>query len=255
MRVSSLQIDVVERPKSETLAHVLDLLDQARGSDLILLPEIWPTGYFSFDHYATDAEPIDGPTVTAIRAKARQLKTHIFMGSFVEKSGRNLYNTSILINPTGRILARYRKIHLFGYQSNERRLLKRGREIAVVQTSWGRVGLSTCYDLRFPELFRSMMDQGAEIFLVASAWPMARLEAWRLFNQARAHENLAFLLSCNCSGINRGFKFAGHSMFVNPLGQVVAEAGESGQILTANLDCKLVNSTRNDFSALNDRVL
>jgi len=254
MRVTSIQLDINDEPKGRTVERVLGLLDRARDSDLILLPEIWPTGYFSFSRYANDAESIDGATFTAIRKKAREIKSHIFMGSFVERSGRNLYNASVLIDARGGVVGRYRKIHLFGYQSNERRLLTRGRAVTVLDTPWGRTGLCTCYDLRFPELFRRMVDRGAQFFLVTSAWPKARLEAWRLFNLARAHENLAWLLSCNCAGVNEGFKYAGHSMFVNPLGQVAAEAGEKGQLLTAEVDTKLAQSVRKDFSALNDRV-
>jgi len=254
MRVSSIQLKIEDRPKAETLGHVLHLIDRARKSDLILLPEIWPTGYFSFSRYAGDAEGLNGPTVTAIQKKAKEIKSHIFMGSFVEKRGGNLYNTSALINPKGEIIGQYRKIHLFGYQSSERRLLKRGKDIAVVACPWGRTGLSTCYDLRFPELFRKMVNRQAEFFLITSAWPLARLEAWRLFNRARAHENLAWLFSCNCAGTNEGAKLAGHSMFVNPLGEVVAEAGEGEQILTADVEEKMVKSARRNFSALNDRI-
>ena len=81
------------------------------------------------------------------------------------------------IDPEGKILARYRKIHLFGYQSEEKKLLTAGKEVVVAPTPWGPAGISTCYDLRFPEFFRKMVDKGATIFLVASAWPLVRLEA------------------------------------------------------------------------------
>src|SRR5437016_4927697 len=129
MRVTSIQLGIMDRPKAQTVEHVLHLLGQARGSDLILLPEIWPTGYFSFARYAEDAESLSGPVVKAIRKKAKELKAHVFMGSFVERRGQRLHNTSALIDPAGDIIARYRKIHLFGYQSDERRLLTRGNEI------------------------------------------------------------------------------------------------------------------------------
>ena len=93
------------------------------------------------------------------------------------------------------------------------------------------------------------------MFLVVSAWPHARLDAWRLFNRARAHENLAFLFSCNCAGANEGTQYAGHSMFVDPLGAVLAEGGADECFVSAEVDMGLVESTRMEFPALADRVL
>jgi predicted amidohydrolase len=255
MKVSSIQLGMKDRPKDETVAHALGLVDQASGSDLILLPEIWPCGFFSFDRYRSDSETLEGPTVTAFRQKARDQHAHILMGSLVEHEGRNFYNTTIFINPQGEIVARYRKIHLFGYQSDETQILTPGKEVVVTATPWGVCGFSTCYDLRFPELFRRMVDQDACFFLIASAWPQVRLEAWRLFNRARAHENLAFLISCNAAGSNDGKQYAGHSMIVDPLGQVVAEGGEQEELVSAEIDPELVDTVRQDFSALDDRVL
>ncbi len=129
-----------------------------------------------------------------------------------------------------------------------------GDEVVVATTPWGKAGLATCYDLRFPEFYRKMLEAGAKFFLVASAWPEARLEAWRLFNRARAHENLAFLFSCNCAGSNVGTPYAGHSMFVDPLGKVIAEGGEKEEFISAEVDSNLADSVRDDFPALEDRV-
>jgi predicted amidohydrolase len=254
MRITSIQLGIEERPKEKTLEHILELFEKVPPSDLILLPELWTCGYFSFERYWKDSEPMDGPTVKVFQQKASELRSYILMGSMVEREGQDLFNTSLLLDPQGKVIARYRKIHLFGYQSDERDLLKRGQEIAVAETPWGRAGLSTCYDLRFPEFYRKMVDEGAILFLVASAWPMARLEAWTLFNRVRAHENLAFLFSCNCAGFDKGHQYAGHSMFVDPLGRTVAEGGEEESILSMEVDMALVDSVRREFSALNDRV-
>jgi predicted amidohydrolase len=99
-----------------------------------------------------------------------------------------------------------------------------------------------------------MVDRGAEIFIIPSAWPLARIEAWRLFNRARAHENLAFLVSCNCAGENSGKRYAGHSMVVDPLGKVLAEGGEGAEIVTAEINVNQVTEARKEFPALADRV-
>jgi len=254
MRVTSIQLEIKERAKEKTLEHVLGLIEKAPPTDLFLLPELWPCGYFSFNRYEEDSETLGGPTVRVLKQKAMELKAYLFMGSIVEREGQDLFNTSLLLNPRGEVIARYRKIHLFGYQSDEKRLLKRGKDIVVAETPWGKAGLSTCYDLRFPEFFRKMVDEGANFFLVASAWPLSRLEAWVLFNRSRAHENLAYLFSCNCVGVDQGHPYGGHSMVVDPLGKVVADGGEEESLLSVEVDMNLVESVRKEFSALDDRV-
>ena len=254
MRITSLQLEIKDRPKEKTLHHVLALLEKAPASDLLLLPELWTCGYFSFNRYGEDSETLEGPTVMALKQKAMERKAYLFMGSIVEREGQDLFNTSLLLNPQGKIIARYRKVHLFGYQSDEKRLLKPGKEIVVAETPWGKAGLSTCYDLRFPEFFRKMVDEGANFFLVASAWPRSRLEGWVLFNRSRAHENLAYLFSCNCVGVDQGHPYAGHSMVVDPLGKVVADGGEKESLLSVEVDMNLVDWVRREFSALDDRV-
>jgi predicted amidohydrolase len=246
---------MADRPKEENVEYALIMIDRVVEADLILLPEIWPCGFFSFDRYAFESEPLDGPTVNAFRQKACERRCHLVMGSLVERDGDSLFNATVFIGPDGGIIARYRKIHLFGYQSDETKLLTPGTEIVVVDTPWGRTGFSTCYDLRFPELFRRMVDGGAQIFLIPSAWPLARIEAWRLFNRARAHENLAFLISCNCAGENAGKRYGGHSMVVDPWGGVLAEGGEDGEIVTAEIDIREAARARAEFPALADRVL
>jgi predicted amidohydrolase len=177
------------------------------------------------------------------------------MGSFVERAGPDLFNTAVLLDPRGEVAGRYRKIHLFGFGDQESRLLRRGEGVTVVPTPFGKIGLSICYDLRFPELYRQMLDQGAAIFLVTSAWPRSRRDAWVLFNRARAHENLAYLFSCNCAGVQADHEFGGHSLFVDPLGKVIAEAGDDEMILSAEIDPGAVDRVRREFHVLRDRVI
>jgi predicted amidohydrolase len=254
MKVTSIQLGRREMSKADATAHILALVDQASSSDLILLPEMWPSGFFRFERYPVDAEPIDGPVVQAFREKAAAIGRHILMGSFVERQAEGLYNTSLLIDSAGNVTAAYRKIHLFGYQSSERDLLTRGTEVVVTDTPWGRAGLATCYDLRFPEQFRKMVDLGAEFFLVVSAWPAVRLEPWILFNRVRALENLAFLISCNCAGSDAGSPYAGHSLVVDPLGNILARGSDQECMVSMEIDMDQVASVRKEFSALHDRV-
>ena len=119
----------------------------------------------------------------------------------------------------------------------------------------GQLALSTCYDLRFPELFRTQVDDGSQLFLVAAAWPLARLEHWQLLLRARALENQSFLLACNAAGRQGEVELAGRSAVVDPWGTVLAEAGTGPQTLTLDVDPDLATRARKEFPALADRRL
>lgn len=256
MKVASVQLEIKDsESKEQRIERVEAMLDGLAGTDLILLPEIWATGYFSFDNYHAEVEPLDGPFRERFAAKAKALKTHLFAGSFVEKEGDNYYNTSLLFNPEGELIGTYRKIHLFRYGSAEGQLLTAGEHPTVVETSFGKVGLATCYDLRFPELFRKQVDLGAELLLITSAWPHARLAHWNLFNKARALENQCYLISCNCVGTTKNVFMGGHSQVVDPWGVTIASAGEHETILKAEIDLKQIAHIREVFPQLKHRVL
>jgi predicted amidohydrolase len=230
------------------------MIRQCREADLILLPELWNIGFMSFDHYRQEAETQEGPTLALLRALARELSCHVHTGSFVEKEGDQLYNSSFLLNPQGEILGRYRKIHLFTYASEEAKILTPGTSIAVIPTEFGNFGLATCYDLRFPELFRKMIDQEADFFLICAAWPSPRLEHWLLLNRTRALENVSYLISSNCVGINRGARFAGRSLVVDPRGETIAGGNDDECIVWGEVNRDIVLRAREEFPALKDRV-
>src|SRR5690606_31749402 len=123
----------------------------------------------------------------------------------------------------GDIICQYRKIHLFTYKSKEAELLQAGSHLASFKIDNQVLGMATCYDLRFPELFRSYLTKNTSCYTVPSAWPLKRLEHYRLFCQTRAIENLSFLISPNCCGGIDNKKLAGHSMIVDPFGEIIAE--------------------------------
>jgi predicted amidohydrolase len=239
---------------TDRVAQVLDRLRGLGSADLIVLPELWHVGYFDFDSYAGRAEPLDGRTVTSLCGAAVELGSYIHGGSIVERSadGR-LYNTSVLISPDGKVVHTYRKVHLFGYRSREVELLTPGTDVGAVDTELGRIAMTTCYDLRFPELFRSL--EGAEIVLVASAWPVDRIEHWRLLTRARALENLSYLIACNAAGVDNGVTLGGRSVVVDPWGDVVAEAGDGDEILNADVDVPRAAKLRAEFPWVEDRRL
>ncbi len=254
MRVASIQMSVEEGDKEKTVAKALENITKAEDADLVILPEIWNVGFMSFDRYKSEAEDCEGPTMTVLRQAAREANIYLHTGSFVEKDGSNYYNSSYLLSPDGDILANYRKIHLFGHNSSETKILTPGEKFIVADTPLGKIGMATCYDLRFPELFRRMAEQGAQLFLICSAWPYPRLEHWIIFNRARALENQCFLVSANSVGPNLGTTFVGHSMMINPWGVILTSGGDEDIILKSDIDLAEVDSTRERFSAYNDRV-
>lgn len=229
------------------------LKSQTRTVQMAMFPELWGVGFFGFDAYAASAQSLDGPVASALSDAARDLNIWLHGGSLVEQTtGGNLYNTSLLFDPSGNLRATYRKIHLFGYESRESRILTSGDAPSIVETDFGSVGLSTCYDLRFPELYRAYARAGVEVILVTSAWPFPRLEHWLTLSQARAIENLSWLVACNACGNQNGGTFTGNSVVYDPWGVPVARAGTSETVLYATVDTAKVKEVRERFPALSD---
>jgi len=222
---------------------------------MIMLPEIWGTGFFNFDRYKVESEMLQGETFSCLAPWAEKIGSYLLAGSIVEREGSNYYNTTLLIGPNGALAGSYRKIHLFGYQSEENSVLTAGSELYMLKTKHGTWGFSTCYDLRFPELYRKMVDSGVDTIFVVAAWPEARLEHWELFNRARALENLCYLVSCNCAGELKGHSLGGNSMVVDPWGEIVARAGEREELLTAVINPERTAAVRAEFPALQDRQI
>lgn len=256
MKIASIQLEIKENEaKIARINRVESMIDKLKSQDLIVLPETWATGYFAFDRYVDESEEINGEFVQRFSSKAKEVQSYLFAGSFIERNNGKFYNTSVLFSPDGDLIGTYRKIHLFRYGSQEGKILTRGNEITVVDTDFGKVGLSTCYDLRFPELYRAQVDLGAELLLVTSAWPHARLEHWKIFNTARALENQCFLISSNCVGNTHGVHLGGHSQVVDPWGIVMASGGDEETIVKTEIDPSQIAHIRETFPNLKHRVL
>uniref|UniRef100_A0AAU3GX44 Carbon-nitrogen family hydrolase n=1 Tax=Streptomyces sp. NBC_01401 TaxID=2903854 RepID=A0AAU3GX44_9ACTN len=227
-----------------------------RGADLVVLPELWPVGAFAHDAFAAEAEPLRGPTHDTMAKAAAEAGVWLHAGSFVERADDGtLYNTSLVFSPEGERAASYRKIHRFGFDKGEAVLMGAGEELVTVALPETTLGLATCYDLRFPELFRGLVDAGAETLVVAAGWPERRRSHWTLLAQARAVENQAYVLAVGSSGTHAGIEQAGHSIVVDPWGEVLAEAGAGEEVLTVEFDPAKATTTREQFPALKDRRL
>ncbi|MFJ7767799.1 carbon-nitrogen family hydrolase [Streptomyces sp. NPDC097107] len=257
MRASLLQIAVNEDESAEVRrVRAAALVRDQAGADLVVLPELWTTGAFAFEEFGSQAEPLEGPTYEAMAKAAGDAGVWLHAGSVPERgSDGQLYNTSLVFSPSGDLAASYRKIHRFGFDKGEAVLMGAGREPVTVRLPDTTLGVATCYDLRFPELFRSLVDAGAETLVVPAGWPERRRSHWTLLAQARAVENQAFVLACGTAGTHAGVPQAGHSIVVDPWGEVLAEAGADEEVLTVEFDPAKVARTREQFPALKDRVL
>ncbi|MFS8200268.1 carbon-nitrogen family hydrolase [Streptomyces sp. CWNU-52B] len=257
MRASLLQIAVDEGESVDVRRQrVASLVRRQAGSDLVILPELWTTGAFAFESFDAEAEPLEGPTYEVMAKAASDAGVWLHAGSIPERvdSGA-LYNTSLVFSPSGELAATYRKIHRFGFDKGEAVLMGAGSELATVELPQTTLGLATCYDLRFPELFRGLVDAGAETVVVPAGWPERRRSHWTLLARARAVEDQVFVLACGTAGGHAGVPQAGHSIVVDPWGEVLAEAGSAEEVLHVEFDPGKVGVTRGQFPVLRDRVL
>lgn len=242
-------------PKRISRAHAL-VAEAASTAQVVVLPELWHVGAFDIDAAREHAEPIDGPLVRGLAGLAREHGIWLHGGSFTERDadGRH-YNTSVLFTPDGQRAAVYRKIHLFGFEGGETTLMSGGDELVVVDTPLGPTGLATCYDLRFPELFRALTAGDATVFLMCSGWPAARIGHWDVLAQARAIEDQAWVIACNQVGEQPGVTLGGHSTVVDPRGEVIARGGDGEEIVYAQVEPERAGQWRAAFPALRDIVI
>jgi predicted amidohydrolase len=258
MRVAAIQLDFDEREDFEARIHRAGVLvaRAATDADLVVLPELWPNGGFTYQLWDATAQALDGSAVVAMQEAARDAGIVLHAGSLIERHpDGSLTNTSVVIERDGSICAVYRKIHLFGFADGEPKYLAAGDEVVVAETSAGRLGLATCYDLRFPEQFRRLTDARCDAFVVPAAWPKPRVGHWTVLAQARAIENQTPLIAVNTAGTHGGVPMGGHSIVVDAVGAVLAEAGDHEEVLRAKLDEAVTADWRERFPALGDRRL
>lgn len=260
LRVAVLQIAYGDdESMDERIDRVAALVRAQAGHDLVVLPELWAPGGFSYREWADRAQPVDGPIGSAMSAAARDAGVLLHAGSLIERAdsaaGHGLWNTSLVYGPDGGLVAAYRKIHRFGFGSGEPKLLDPGEDIVLVEREGFSAGLSTCYDLRFPELYRLQLDAGATVFIVPAAWPAARVRHWTLLAHARAIENQCVVIACNTAGTHAGTEMGGHSQVISAKGEALAMAGSAEEVLSVEVDLAAITAWREQFPVLQDRRL
>lgn len=231
----------------------------AQGAGVIALPEVF-VWRGARKEEAQVAEPIPGPTSARLADLARELSVYILGGSILEQipDGDNAYNTSLLFSPEGRVLAKYRKIHLFDVDLKEGGSIResdtraRGDAVVVAETELCAMGLSICYDLRFPELYRKMAAQGAQLIFVPSAFTAYTGKAhWEPLLRARAIENLSYVVAPAQFGKHpKSFETYGHSMIIDPWGKILAELLDGPGVVMAEVDLDYLARARAELPCL-----
>jgi len=253
LTVSLGQMDVKLGDVPANLATVEALTVEAirRGSDLVVFPELWSTGY-DLPYAANHAKPTGSGIFSTVASLAREQGIAI-VGSMLSLLGDKQYgNTAVFFDRLGRNQGEYSKVHLFRLM-DEDQYLTPGQRLALVDTIWGKIGLAICYDLRFPELFRTYALAGANATILPAEWPNPRLSHWRTLLRARAIENQMFVIACNRVGKTGDTSFFGRSCIVDPWGEIIVEAGEQEILLTAEIDLSLVQSVRSKIPIFTDR--
>ncbi len=251
--------------RQENLAAAVDLVEEAAGlgARLVCLPENFEQ-MASGEEKRARAEPIEGPSISALRAVAAARRLTLVCGSFAEAAGAGrIHNTSVLVGPDGAILAVYRKIHLFdvdladGARYRESEWVAPGGEAVVADTALGRVGLSICYDLRFPELYRRLSAAGAQILAVPSAFTLATgRDHWEVLLRARAIENQCYVVAAAQVGEHPGHRVTyGRSMIVDPWGTVLCCCPDGPGVAIAEIDREREARVRASLPALTHRRL
>jgi predicted amidohydrolase len=260
LRAAAVQLNSTnDKARNVATAERLVRAAAADGAELVALPEKWNL-LGSADELAAGAEPLDGPTLSAARGWARELGVHLLAGSIAERGAEKAFNTSVLIGPDGTDLAVYRKIHMFdvdvggvSYRESERE--EPGEEIVAAPVGELIAGLTVCYDLRFPELYRILAVRGVRLIFVPSAFTLATgRDHWEVLLRARAIENQAFVLAPNQVGEAPPHHSSyGRSAIVDPWGVVLATAPDEECFVAADLDLAAQERIRASLPSLANR--
>lgn len=254
MKIAAAQISGTPGDVAGNLRKIEAFAGHAKdtGCRLILFPEISDIGY-DFSAIKRYGQNSWAQTAPALSNLAQSLGICIAAGVCTSKSS-NLFNSLTVWNDKGEVLACYDKIHLFSTPSaDESRVFSAGNSIVTFSLDSITFGLSICYDLRFPELYRSQALSGTQVMLLASAWPAARIANWKALCTARAVENQCFLLAANRVGEQGPFPFGGQSLFIGPTGELVEAASRSEELLIGSIDGATLDAAREAIPALSQR--
>lgn len=252
MRVSCVQLDMKLGDVKANFAHAEAMIREAVNRDhpdTVVLPETWNTGFFP-QELAPCADDDGKATKALCSALAKELHINIVAGSVANRRADGYYNTAYVFDRSGNLVAEYDKTHLFT-PSGEHNFFRMGSRTCRFTLEGIPCGLIICYDIRFPELIRSLTVQGVDLLFVVSQWPAKRAMHLDTLARARAIENQTFLALCNSAAADTAC--AGHSAIIDPWGEYLAKAGESEEIISADLDFSVIQGIRESINVFRDR--
>ena len=256
IKVSAIQMESVIADKKANFKKIEKLIAEniQPDTDILILPELWNVGW-ACNKFVDAAEEIkNSPTITLLSNIAQSYKINILGGSFVLKENDKLYNTCPVINREGNIIAQYRKNHLYSYyDDSEGSYITRGDNPVMVNIEGIKYGLTICYDIRFPEIYRAYRKAGADILVNMAAWPLSRAIHWDSLTQARSVENQTYMVALTQTGtLPTGAKNLGHSLIYDYSGNIIDEIDTQEGIITAVLDIEAMYEFRDKCTVLKD---
>ncbi len=254
MKITCIQMAMLLGEVEQNFEHMHNLVRAAvsrDAPDVMVLPETWSTGFFPkpLKPYADrDGER----TKSAVSSLARELGVNIVAGSVAVEENNKFYNTAYVFDRTGRQIALYQKTHLFS-PSGENAAFSPGNTLCRFVLDGVQCGIIICYDLRFPELTRTMALEGLDLLFVPAQWPWQRVMHLETLARARAIENQMFLALCNSVGAAGDTRCGGHSAIIEPWGEYLAHAGEGEEIISAQADFSILKNIRESINVFRDR--
>lgn len=255
LRIALLQMDIALGDPDTNFRRAEKMIEEVAAAqdkpDLIVMPEMWNTG-FSLANIKEVADVDGRQTKEVIGGLARKAGVHIIAGSVANLRDGGVYNTAYAFDRQGEVQAEYSKIHLFRLMEEEKHLTA-GNQLGMLNLDGAKAGMIICYDIRFPELSRRLALDGVKLLIVPAAWPHPRLHHWRSLLIARAIENQMYVCGVNQVGSGGDNEFFGHSMIIDPWGEILVEADEQEQVVQAACDLALTDEVRSRIPVFKDR--
>ncbi|HLQ70163.1 MAG TPA: carbon-nitrogen family hydrolase [Bacillota bacterium] len=256
MNIQSFQFMIAFGDVEKNMTKVANLFRDSdlANVDVVVLPEMWTTGYDLeriYDIAANDLNPVKG----FIKGLAKEYDVNIVAGSIANKNDSGVKNTAFVIDRNGKLVHEYSKIHLVPMLNEPEYLTGGTSKVKIFELDGEKVGMVICYDLRFPEVFRDLAMEDAKVIFVVAEWPVERTEHWITLLRARAIENQCYIVSSNVTGTQpTGATFAGKSIIVDPFGEIISEAdAESEMKVDGILDLDYVRKVRKDIPIFSSR--
>ncbi|WP_243355696.1 carbon-nitrogen family hydrolase [Bacillus litorisediminis] len=253
MKIGCIQMDIAYGKPEINFSRVEQWVSKGAkdGHEVLLLPELWNTGY-DLTRLDEIADQEAQKSIEFLKGLAMKWNVHLVAGSVANQTEDGVKNTLLVINKSGELIKRYSKLHLFKLM-DEHLHLTAGREDGHFEIEGLPAAGFICYDIRFPEWIRKHVVEGAHVLFVVAEWPLPRIQHWKNLLVARAIENQAFVVACNRVGEDPANTFGGHSLIIDPWGEILSEGGTDEEIVSADVDFSVIEDIRRRIPIFEDR--